>query len=108
MLLPKTLCAVSAVALMVGCSSADSANDHVAIKKVFDLSSAFGPGFNVSTTGPTGIDPQLLAPPKLPPGLTFDPADCAQYSAGSTLPQGLKGNMAAITAEGKGNRFIVI
>ena len=108
MSLPKMLCAVSAVALIAGCSSADSTNQPVEIGKVFDVKSVFGPEFKVVTAGPTGIDPKLLSPQKLPEGLTFEPPDCAQYAAGSMLPQGLKGNIASVTAEGQGNRFIVI
>jgi hypothetical protein len=40
--------------------------------------------------------------------VVFDPADCAKVAAGLTVPEGLKGNMAATTAEGEGNRFITI
>jgi hypothetical protein len=40
--------------------------------------------------------------------VVFDPAECAKVAAGLTVPDGLKGNMAATTAEGEGNRFITI
>jgi hypothetical protein len=58
--------------------------------------------------GPTGIDPRLLGPQTLPPGMTFDPADCAKAASQQVVPQGMKGNMAAATAEGDGNRFIAM
>ena len=40
--------------------------------------------------------------------MTFDPADCANAASQQVVPQGVKGNMAATTAEGEGNRFIAI
>ena len=40
--------------------------------------------------------------------MTFDPADCAKFATGQRSRPGLKGNMAATTAEGEGNRFIAI
>jgi hypothetical protein len=83
-------------------------NSAIHIGKVLSVKSTFGPQFHVVTTGPSGIDPRLLAPQKLPQGIAFDPADCAKYAAGQTLPPGLKGNMAAVGAEGEGNRFITI
>ena len=72
------------------------------------MKSSFGPEFKVSTVAPTGIDPRLLAPQALPPGAVFDPPDCAKVATGLVVPPGLKGNMAATTAEGDGNRFIAI
>jgi Domain of unknown function (DUF5642) len=93
--------------LLVGCS--DSAkNRRIDISKVFAVRSSFGPQFNVVTSGPTGIDPRLLAPPKFAGDMTFDPADCAKYAAGQTLPPGLTGKMAELSAEGDNNRFVVI
>ena len=62
----------------------------------------------MSSVAPTGIDPRLLAPQTLPPGITFEPADCAKFAEGQLVPPGLKGNMAAMSAEGQGNRFIAI
>lgn len=78
------------------------------ISRLVDVKSSFGPEFKVSTVAPTGIDPRLLAPQSLPQGVTFDPADCGKFATGLALPPGLKGNMAAVTAEGAGNRFIAI
>jgi hypothetical protein len=40
--------------------------------------------------------------------MTFDPADCAKAAGQQVVPAGVKGNMAATTAEGEGNRFIAI
>jgi hypothetical protein len=40
--------------------------------------------------------------------VTFDPPDCCAYASGQTLPPGLTDNMAALSAEGEGNRFIAI
>lgn len=79
---------------------------HADIAKVKDIKSSFGPDFKVTETGPSGVDPKLLGPQTLPPGLKFDPPDC--FGATQVVPPGVKGNMAAVTAEGQGNRFIVI
>jgi hypothetical protein len=78
------------------------------IGKVLTLKSTFGPDFQVASAGPAGIDPKLLAPQKLPDGITFDPPPCADAASKPVLPSGLKGNMAALIATGEGNRFIVI
>lgn len=78
------------------------------IARVKEVRSTFGQQFQVTDIGPTGIDPRLLEPPKLPAELKFDPADCGSFVTAQVLPPGVKGNMAATTAEGEGNRFIVI
>ncbi len=44
----------------------------------------------------------------MPNGMKFDPAACGSFATAQVLPPGVKGNMAAITAEGDGNRFIAI
>jgi Domain of unknown function (DUF5642) len=93
---------------LTACGGVASPAQPIDIAKVLSLKSTFGPEFHVTTAGPSGIDPKLLAPQKLPDGVKFDPADCAKYASGQTLPPGLKGNMAAVSAEGTGNRFIVI
>jgi Domain of unknown function (DUF5642) len=103
----RLVVALVCAALIGGCG-ADPATQKVDIGKVASVKSSFGPDFKVITTGPTGIDPRLLAPQTLPQGITFDPADCAKYASAQTLPPGLKGNMAAVAAEGQGNRFIAI
>lgn len=99
--------ALMTVLLLAACSSepGETTGD---IAHVADLASSFGPEFKVTTVDPTGIDPRLLAPQSLPQGVTFDPADCAKFASGLAVPEGLQGNMAAVTAEGAGNRFITI
>jgi hypothetical protein len=105
----RTLLALAVAISLAGCSSSPAVTDSKAdIAKVLDVKSSFGPEFKVSTVAPTGIDPRLLAQQPLPQGTVFDPPDCAKVASGLTLPQGLKGNMAATTAEGDGNRFIAI
>ena len=81
---------------------------HADIAHVANVKSSFGPEFKVTSVAPTGIDPRLLGPQALPQGMTFDPADCAKAATQQVLPAGVKGNMAATTAEGNGNRFIAI
>ena len=106
----KALLAVVCASLVAACSHSpeNKPAQSIDIKKVFSVKSSFGPQFQVFTAGPSGIDPKMLAAQKLPDGVGFQPADCARYAAGQTLPEGLKGNMAAVSAEGEGNRFIAI
>lgn len=103
----KMLLAVAAVCVLAGCSSTTH-SAKVDINKVVDVKSSFGPEFTVSDISERGIDPKLLAGRKLPDGLTFDPANCAKVAAGPDMPADLQGNMSAVTAEGRGNRFVVI
>ncbi|MDH6198885.1 hypothetical protein M2272_005549 [Mycobacterium frederiksbergense] len=94
---------------LVACGQSDqSASANADIANVAKVRSSFGPEFTVSDIAPTGIDPKMLAPQKMPPEVKFEPTDCAKFAEGQTLPDGLKGNMAATTAEGAGNRFIVL
>ena len=78
------------------------------IGKVLNVKSSFGPDFAVTEVEPTGIDPKLLTGQKLPDGLKFEPSDCAKFATGQVVPPGTEGNMAAVSAEGRGNRYIVI
>lgn len=78
------------------------------IAGISELKSSFGSQFTVTEVPPTGIDPKFLTGQKLPDGVTFEPADCAQFAGGQLVPTGTEGNMAAVSAEGEGNRFIVI
>jgi len=97
------------VGLVAGCGSGEALDlSHANIANVADIKSSFDPPFTVSTVGPAAIDPRLLGPQTLPPGLIFDPADCGASASHQTLPPGVKGNMAATTAEGEGVRYIVI
>ncbi len=100
--------AISACAL-VACSHSDKpAYPNANIANVTQVKTDFGPDFKVKDVAPTGIDPKLLAPQKIPPGMTFEPAECSKFAEGQTFPPGLKGNMAAAVAEGAGQRFIVL
>ncbi|BBY57568.1 DUF5642 family protein [Mycolicibacterium sarraceniae] len=103
---PGAAMAVLGAGLLVACGSGDATQADIA--KVTTLKATFGPGFTVSETAKTGIDPQLLAGQKLPDRLTFDPPACAKFAAGQLVPTGTEGNMAAVSAQGEGNRFIVI
>ena len=109
---PTWLASQSVVAcalLLAGCSGGSTPTVVQGdISRLVDVKASFGPEFTVNTVAPTGIDPRLLAPQALPQGITFDPADCGKFATGLALPPGLKGNMAAVTAEGAGNRFIAI
>ncbi len=105
----RTLLALVCALSLAACSSAPAANDSKSdIARVLETRSSFGGDFKVTTVAPTGIDPRLLAPQTLPKGAVFDPPACAKVATGLVVPAGLKGNMAATTAEGEGNRFIVI
>jgi hypothetical protein len=104
----KVAFTVAAVGVLAGCSSGAATSAKVDIKKVSEVKSSFGPDFKVTDIGERGIDPKVLSGRKLPDGLTFDPANCAKAAAGPEMPPDLQGNMAAISAEGKGNRFVVI
>jgi len=105
----KLLLAAASVCVLAGCSSGTDASSAKAdISKVADVRSTFGPEFKVTDIGERGIDPQLLSARKLPEGLSFDPANCAKAAVGPEMPPDLHGNMAAVSAEGKGNRFVVI
>ncbi len=100
------------VAVLLGCAVVAGCGGRSAptadIGKITDLRSSFGRQFAVTEIEPTGIDPRFLTGQKLPEGLKFEPADCAQFAAGQLVPAGTEGNMAAVSAEGEGNRFIVI
>jgi hypothetical protein len=104
---PNAVLAVASAGVLTACATGGSAESTANIANVANVKTTFGSQYQVSTVGPSGIDPRLLAPQALPPGMKFDPADCAKF-AGQVVPPGLKGNMAATTAEGEGNRFIAI
>ena len=103
--------AVACAGVLSACASGQSADQdfpRADIAHVANIKSSFGSDFKVNSVGPTGIDPRLLGPQTLPPGMTFDPADCGKVTGQQVVPAGVKGNMAATTAEGDGNRFITI
>lgn len=97
------LCAV----LLAGCASHDAA-PTADIGRITDVKASFGPQFAVTEVAPTGIDARVLAGQKLPDGMKFDPPGCAAFATGQLVPAGTEGNMAAVSAEGEGNRYIVI
>ena len=111
MLTPRAMLGVACAGVLAACGSGQSAEadlSHADIANVKNLRSSFGPPFQVTDVGPTGIDPRLLGPQTLPVGMKFEPADCAKFAGQQVVPAGAKGNMAATTAEGEGNRFIAI
>jgi uncharacterized protein DUF5642 len=108
---PKAMVVVACAGLLAACGTGQSAEpdlSHADIAHIANVKSSFGPEFKVTSVGPTGVDPRLLGPQALPQGMTFDPADCAKAASQQVVPAGVKGNMAATTAEGDGNRFIAI
>lgn len=108
---PRALAVVACAGVLAACGTGQSAEQdfsHADIAHVANVKSSFGSDFKVTSVGPTGIDPRLLGPQPLPAGMTFDPGDCAKAASQQVVPAGVKGNMAATTAEGEGNRFIAI
>jgi hypothetical protein len=103
----KVLIGVLCTCLLVACGQTHFVK-KLNITNIFAVRSTFGPHFRVRTTGPTRIDPKQLSQRPLPSGVTFDPPECEKYASGQTLPPGLTGNLAVISAEGEGNRFIAI
>ena len=101
---------VSGVVVAAGCSPAGTRSEDARadIGKISSLRSSFGPQFRVTEVGPAGIDPRVLSGQKLPEGMKFSPQGCSRFAAGQLVPAGTEGNMAAVSAEGEGNRFIVI
>ncbi|HET9563742.1 MAG TPA: DUF5642 family protein [Mycobacterium sp.] len=111
MLNTRAVLVIACVSALAACSSAESAEpdlSHADIANIKDLRSNFPPPFTVTDIAPTAIDPRIVEPQKLPPEIKFEPVDCGQFANQQVLPAGVKGNMAALTAEGEGNRFIVI
>lgn len=105
----RTALAIGSVCLVAACSSHGSSEAVSAdINKISQVKSFFGPEFKVKDVPKTAIDPKVLATHKLPPGLKFDPPDCSSFVVGEDMPAGLQGNMAAVEAEGDGNRYIAM
>ena len=107
------LLAVASAGLLAACSSGESSDagagsGSVDIAKISEVKSSFGTDFKVTDVPPTGIDKKVLGAQKLPEGMKFDPADCSAFAVGQALPADLEGNMAAVSAEGAGQRFIAI
>ena len=72
------------------------------------MKASFGPEFKVTDISERAVDPKLLSARKLPEGLSFDPANCAKLASGPDMPPDVQGNMAAVSAEGSGDRYVVI
>jgi hypothetical protein len=104
----RSAVAIGSVCLLAACSHPSEAPPAADITKIAQVKSDFGPGYKVKETAKSGIDPKVLSTHKLPPGLTFDPPDCASFVVGEDMPAGLQGNMAAVAAEGAGGRFITM
>jgi hypothetical protein len=107
----RAVLVIASACTLAGCGSAESAepdSSQADIANIKNLRSDFPAPFKVSDIAPTAIDPRILEPQKLPAQINFEPADCAKFANQQVLPAGVKGNMAALTAEGQGNRFIVI
>jgi Domain of unknown function (DUF5642) len=103
----KLLVGVLCTGLLVACGQTHFVK-KLNIANVFAVGSTFGPDFHVHSSGPTRIDPKQLSQQPLPGDVTFDPSECREYASGQTLPRGLAGAMAIVSAEGEGNRFIAI
>jgi hypothetical protein len=107
----RAVLGVACVGALAACGSAESAKpdlSHADIANIKNLRQNFPAPFKVTDIAPTAIDPRIVEPQKLPAQIKFEPADCAKFANQQVLPAGVKGNMAALTAEGDGNRFIVI
>ncbi|SOJ56809.1 hypothetical protein MSIMFB_04285 [Mycobacterium simulans] len=106
----KVVLAMASACSLVGCSAGAMSSQPAKadIAHVADVKSSFGPEFKVTEVTLRAIDPAFFSSRKLPDGLSFDPAKCAKIAAGPDMPPGIQGNMAAVSAEGNGNRFVVI
>ncbi len=105
----RTAAAIGCICLVAACSSHGPSETVTAdITKISQVKSSFGPEYKVKDVPKTAIDPKVLSTHKLPPGLTFDPPDCSSFVVGEDMPAGLQGNMAAVEAEGHGNRYIAM
>lgn len=91
---------------LTGCGGSQKPFDTT---KLFNVESSFGSDFKTQHQGPKDIDPKILGPQKMPPGVTFDPADCADYAASSGRPpKGIRGKMSMLSVVGNGNQYVAI
>lgn len=105
----KVVLAIASVCVLASCSSnANTYTGKADISKVSQVKSDFGPEFKVIEVTKRPIDSKFFAPRQLPGGLTFKPPQCAKVALGQDMPSDLKGSMAAVSAEGNGNRFVII
>lgn len=106
MIRTKATAAVLAAGLLAACSAGKAPTADLG--KISAVKASFGPQFKVTEIAPTGIDPKLLSGQHLPDGLRFEPEACTKFATGQLVPEGTEGNMSALSAEGDGNRFVVI
>lgn len=103
---------IAAAVVVIGAGSLVACGGHhhepIDTSKVFTVEKTFGQGYKTKTKGPTDINPKMLGPEKLPPGVSFDPAGCRDYVTGGRLPRGTRGRMSALAADGEGNRYTAI
>lgn len=103
---------VSSVGLVVGAQAltgCGGGHKPIDTTKLFNVESTFGSEYKTQTQGPKEIDPKILGPQKMPPGVTFEPADCADYAASSGRPpKGIQGKMSMVSISGNGNQFVAI
>lgn len=105
----KVVLATASVCVLASCSSsANTSSVKGDISKIAQLKATFGPEFKVIEVTKRPIDPKVASPRQLPAGLTFEPPQCAKAALGQDIPSDLKGSMAAVSAEGSGNRFVII
>jgi Domain of unknown function (DUF5642) len=106
----RAVLAIASACVLAGCSSGGNASSppKADISKITGVKSSFGPDFKVKDNPKRAIDPGAMSGPKLPPGITVDPPECAKVVVGPEMPMGLQGSMAGVSAEGDANRFAVI
>ena len=105
----RVVLATAMMGVLAGCASGSASwSGKANIAKISEVKPSFGPEFTVTDVREAAIDPKLLSSRKLPAGLKFDPANCAKAALGPEMPPDLQGNMAAVTAEGNGNRYVVL
>jgi hypothetical protein len=104
----RVLLTVACVGLLAACSSKSADLSHADITNIKNVRSDLPATYQMRDIPKTAIDPRILEPQKLPPEIKFEPPDCAKFANQQVLPPGVKGNMAALTAEGDGNRYIAI
>lgn len=91
---------------LTGCGGS---NKPIDTTKLFNVQSTFDSDYKSQTKGPNDIDPKILGPQKMPPGVTFDPADCAEFAASSGRPpKGIRGKMSMVSIVGNGNQMAAI
>ena len=78
------------------------------IGKVAGVTSSFGPEFKLDEIAKRPFDSTFFTAHRLPPNLAYDPPECAKPAQTPDAPPGVRGSMAAVSAEGDGNRFIVM